>query len=140
MRIVRHPGHRAHGDVGREQEVELADDPLGIGDLGRAVEMRHVIGGVDPRIGATGTGQRDRLAQQDGEPPFDRLLNGRVVGLALPAAVGRTVVFQLQEVAHTGQRYEKIRSFPPQAHTIKSGAAFGLRINSYLCMRKKTDE
>ncbi len=88
MRIGTHRADRRDGDVAGEQKVELVDQLPDIGNRCRAVEMSHVIGGINTRIGTAGTRDSDLRPQQGGESPVHRLLHGRLVGLALPAAVG----------------------------------------------------
>ena len=100
---VRIPGdgcQTQHAHIARQQEIELADRLRRIGDGNRRIEMRYVVGGIDPRIGAARSGQGDRLAQERGERPFERLLHRRLVGLPLPAAVGRPEVSQFHEITH----------------------------------------
>ena len=88
MCILRHGRHAAHGNVARQQEIEFVDRLRRIGDGAFAIEVRHVVGRIDPRVGTPGARQSNRFAQQGSERPFERLLHRRLVGLPLPAAVG----------------------------------------------------
>ena len=92
-------GKRVDRDIVRQHSVEFVLHLLGI-QLGRRVEVRHVVRGIDTRIGTTRTDNLDRLSQQLGECRLYRLLHSGHIGLYLPAAVGSTIIFQLQKVSH----------------------------------------
>lgn len=65
---------RLTGDIAGKHMVELENDLFRIGDGRGSVKMRHVIGGIHSRIGASGTGQQNRFTEQGRDCPFDRLL------------------------------------------------------------------
>ncbi len=100
MRRRRYLRDTHDGDVGRQHKVELVDYACGIGDGRRRVEVRHVIGCVDAGVGAAGTGNGDRFAQQRCQRSLDGMLDGRGIALALPAAVCPAVVLQFDEISH----------------------------------------
>ena len=136
--ILRHGRHAAHGNVARQQEIEFVDRLRRIVDGPFAVEVRHVIGRIDPRVGTPGARQSNRFAQQGSERPFERLLHRRLVGLPLPAAVGGPVVPEFEKIAHTGNdlsgKYTKFRN------TIVRSPAFRFINNSYLCTNISTKQ
>ena len=136
--ILRHGRHAAHGNVARQQEIELVDRLRRIGDGTFAIEVRHVVGRIDPRVGTPGARQSNRFAQQGSERPFERLLHRRLVGLPLPAAVGSPVVPEFEKIAHTGNdlsgKYTKFRN------TIVRSPAFRFINNSYLCTNISTKQ
>ena len=74
MGIGRDRHDTAYGDIAGKHMVELENDLFRIGDGRGSVEMRHVIGGIHSRIGASGTGQQNRFTEQGRDCPFDRLL------------------------------------------------------------------
>ena len=82
------------------REIQFVDRLRRIGHGRRTIEMRHIIGGVDTRIGTPRPCHLDFLAQQGSERPLERLLHRRHVGLPLPAAIGGPVVPEFQKIAH----------------------------------------
>ena len=103
MRIRSDGRHAPDGDIARKQEIQFVDDLRRIGHRFLTVEMRHVIGSVDARIGAARPRHLDFFAQQGSERPLQRLLHRRHVGLALPAAVGGSVVPKFEKITHGDQ-------------------------------------
>lgn len=92
--------------------VELENDLFRIGDGRGSVEMRHVIGGIHSRIGASGTGQQNRFTEQGRDCPFDRLLYRRHIGLPLPTAIGSAVVSQFDKITHRFSIYHILQAVP----------------------------
>ena len=98
--ILSNGRHAAHGNVARQQEIEFVDQLHRIVDNLSAVEVRHVIGRINPRIGTPGARQGDGFAQQGSKRPFERLLHGGHVGLTLPTEIGSSVVPEFEEITH----------------------------------------
>ena len=102
----------AYGDIAGKHMVELENDLFRIGDGRGSVEMRHVIGGIHSRIGASGTGQQNRFTEQGRDCPFDRLLYRRHIGLPLPTAIGSAVVSQFDKITHRFSIYHILQAVP----------------------------
>jgi len=71
-----------------------------VGTVGAAVEVHHLAGGVNPGIGAAGAGHLDGFVGNASQRRLDRGLDADTVLLALPAHVGRAVVFDAECDAH----------------------------------------
>lgn len=102
----------AYGNIAGKHMVELENDLFRIGDGRGSVEMRHVIGGIHSRIGASGTGQQNRFTEQGRDCPFDRLLYRRHIGLPLPTAIGSAVVSQFDKITHRFSIYHILQAVP----------------------------
>jgi hypothetical protein len=89
---------REHGDRrGREMGVDRLAQPATLPGP-REIDMRDLAGRVDARIRAAGAMRDDRRAGQRQHRPLD----GRAVGLSLPADERRAVIFDRQLVARHG--------------------------------------
>ena len=92
MRVVGDGRHCRHGYVVRQDEIEFVYQLGAVGHGLRAIEMGHIIRGVDPRVGTPRAHRLHLLAQQRGESLFQSSLHRGRRGLALPSAVCRAVV------------------------------------------------
>ena len=87
MCVVPHPSQSLHGDVVRQQRIQVVAEIFRIGDRCFRVEMDDVERGVHSRVGAPGAYGFDRATEQCAEALLQGLLHGRGVGLDLPAVV-----------------------------------------------------
>ena len=61
--------------------------------------MRHHQSGMDTRIGAPGTYDKELSPQEQRELLFDGLLHGDAVGLRLPSVVGGSIILKIDEIS-----------------------------------------
>ena len=66
--------------------------------------MRHHQSGMDTRIGAPGTYDKELSPQKQRELLFDGLLHGDAVGLRLPSVVGGAIILKIDEISHARRR------------------------------------
>ena len=90
------------GDVVREVAVGTEDQLTCCLEVHRQIDVSDHTTGMDTSVRATSTDDSDRLgrARDERQRLLDSLLDGRSIGLGLPAAVVRAVVAQRDEVAH----------------------------------------
>lgn len=100
MRVVGNGRHCRHGYVVRQDEIEFVYQLGAVGHGLRAIEMGHIIRGVDPRVGTPRAHRLHLLAQQGGQRLFQCVLHRGRRGLALPSAVCRAVVTEFYKVTH----------------------------------------
>ncbi len=92
----------ANGDVGGQQAVQPLEENLR-GEARVGVEICRLPQRVHPGIGAPRAEDRSRAPGHAGDCAFHLGLHRAVLGLALPPAVGRAVVFQGElEIGHRG--------------------------------------
>ena len=86
------------GDVGREKPVELEDELFTIHFVVN-VEVCHHQTCMNPRVGTSGTYDKELSPQEQRELLFDGFLDGHTVGLRLPSMVGGAIVLKIDEVS-----------------------------------------
>ena len=104
VKTLVHRHHPAQAHVGGQQAV-AAQQP-GIGRArGVAVEMDHLLQGMDARVGAPGGDDPHRLVGHRAQRGLDRALYRRPFGQALPAGIGAAQVLDTRRpaLAHRGQ-------------------------------------
>ena len=100
---VEFPGHLAHflhHDI-RGKKAVHAQVKIPKGELRGRAEIRHLVQGMNPRVGPA-RGNQDRPVVDDpGNAVLHHLLDGEDIGLPLPAVVGGPVVFDDElDVSH----------------------------------------
>lgn len=88
------------GNILGQERIEVIDKALGIVDGFRGVEMEHIEGCVDTRVGSAGTHNLHTLTQDGRESLLDGLLYRAGVGLALPTTIGGTLIGKFGKVTH----------------------------------------
>ena len=90
------------GDVVRKVAVGAEDQLTCSLEVHRQIDVSDHTTSMDTSVRATSTDDSDRLgrARDECQRLLDSLLDGRGIGLGLPAAVVRAVVAQRDEVAH----------------------------------------
>ncbi len=96
----------ADGDVCRQQSIEAVNQAVDVVDGLLGVEVRDHQPGVHAGIGAARSSDGSGHAQQSGHRFLDDLLHRRVMGLHLPAMVGRPPVAQTHEIPHDDDKKE----------------------------------
>jgi hypothetical protein len=79
-----------------------AEQPVARGAHGTAVEVHDLCGGMNTGVGAPSAKNVDRFVGDAGQRFLERGLDADAVPLALPAVVGRTIVFDAECDAHLG--------------------------------------
>jgi hypothetical protein len=103
MEVVGHRGGGTHGDIVRKPRIQ-STKPFARHPLLLDPEARDLTERVHARIRSPCADHRYGFLGQLEDGGFNGFLNGRLIGLALPARVARTVVFQHQPYRrHGGQ-------------------------------------
>ena len=102
MCLVRHGTDAMQGDVVGEVAISAEDQLTCCLEIHRQIDVSDHTTGMDASIRAPSADDSDGLgrARDERQRLLDSLLDGRSIGLGLPAAVVRAVVAQRDEVAH----------------------------------------
>jgi hypothetical protein len=99
IRAVGDLGRPLHGDVLGQEGVGAAHPGVGRA-LQLGVKVHDLHQAVHTGIGATGADGGDFLSSKAAQGRFEFVLYGVAIGLALPAAIGLTVVADAKSYAH----------------------------------------
>ena len=101
MRFGVHAPNTVHADVLWQHAVQACQEALR--QITLRIEMRYIIAGMHAGIRAAAPRDANGLPQDRAAGLLERFLNGKRVGLYLPAVEPGAVVSEGEEVTHGGR-------------------------------------